>query len=179
MSMTLPNLDDVAWEQLNEEARSLIPAYAPDWTNFNPSDPGITLLELLAHFSELLLYRANRISDEQTLNYLRLMNGPNWRPHRPLDLDEEKRIALLALATPLRAVTAADFEALAISASGHAASGRANWIARAKCIPGRNLANVEAALRRAPAPGHLSVVVVPHQGPAPAQTVLRTSMPAL
>src|SRR5271165_7018737 len=108
MSMTLPNLDDVTWEQLNEEARSLIPAYAPDWTNFNPSDPGITLLELLAYFIEMLLYRANRISDEQRLCFLRLLNGPGWKPTG--SLDDERRRSLLALAIPLRAVTAEDFE---------------------------------------------------------------------
>jgi hypothetical protein len=178
MSMTLPNLDDIAWEQLNEEARSLIPAYAPAWTNFNPSDPGITLLELMAHFSELLLYRANRISDEQTVNFLRLLNGPTWQAHKPLDLEKEKQTALLTLATRLRAVTAEDFEKLAKSAGGdHAAaqtaSSQRNWIARAKCIPGRNLAHAEVALRKAPAPGHMSVVVVPHHGTVPSEAALR------
>ena len=184
MSMTLPNLDDVAWEQLNEEARSLIPAYAPDWTNFNPSDPGITLLEAMAHFSELLLYRANRIGDEQMLNFLRLLNGPRWQPRNPRDLEAEKKTTLLTLAAPLRAVTAKDFETVAISAGGvHAASGtasgRTNLISRAKCISGRNLAHEEKALREAAAPGHLSIVVVPHRGAAPTDAELRKIKRAL
>jgi Baseplate J-like protein len=183
MSMTLPNLDDVSWEQLNEEARSLIPAYAPDWTNFNPSDPGITLLELLAHFSEMLLYRANRIGDEQIVHFLRLINGPAWRPRKPLD--EERRATLLALEKPARAVTAADFEALAIAGTkpSNAANldrSRAGRIARAKCVSDRNLEYTrDDALYNAPAPGHMSVVVVPRHGVTLTKQILRAAKQVL
>jgi hypothetical protein len=176
MSMTLPNLDNVTWEQLNEEARSLIPAYAPDWTNFNPSDPGITLLELLAHFSEMLLYRANRISDEQILRFLCLINGPAWRPHK--SLEEERRAALLALEKPVRAVTAADFEALAIAgtkplAVANVAQWRGSRIARAKCVVDRNLEHTDDTLYNSRAPGHMSVVVVPRHGVILSKPMLR------
>ena len=37
-------LTATAWE----EARALIPRYAPEWTDHNDSDPGITLAQLLA-----------------------------------------------------------------------------------------------------------------------------------
>jgi hypothetical protein len=182
MSMILPNLDDVTWEQLNEEARSLIPAYAPDWTNFNPSDPGITLLELLAYFVEMLLYRANRISDEQRLCFLRLLNGPGWKAVE--SLDDERRHSLLALAIPLRAVTAEDFERLAIAAA-HSKSAQmtvepgAGRIARAKCLADRNLEGGDAATNNSPAPGHVSVIVVPHRGTEPSKPVLRDIKEAL
>jgi hypothetical protein len=165
MSMVLPNLDNVTWEQLNEEARALIPAYAPDWTNFNPSDPGITLLELLAYFTEMLLYRANRISDEHRLQFLRLLNAPGWKPEA--SLEEERRRTLISMTAPLRAVTAKDFEAVAIAAlktSEAAASARFSRIARAKCLTGRNLGAADARLHDAPAPGHVSVILVPHAG---------------
>jgi hypothetical protein len=177
MSMILPNLDDVTWEQLNEEARSLIPAYAPDWTNFNPSDPGITLLELLAYFTEMLLYRANRIGDEQRLNFLRLLNGPEWKLTG--SLEDERRRSLLALLTPIRAVTAEDFEALTIAA-GHlkpfqtAIAPKLGGIARAKCLADRNLGAEDAAIYNSAAPGHVSVVVVPRHGTELTKPVLHT-----
>jgi hypothetical protein len=177
MSMTLPNLDDVTWEQLNEEARSLIPAYAPDWTNFNPSDPGITLLELLAYFTEMLLYRANRIGDEQRLRFLCLLNGPGWKLTG--SLEDERRRSLLALSAPLRAVTAADFEALAIAAehskpSPTTTQPKSGRIARAKCLPDRNLEAADATVYNSPAPGHVSVVVVPRHGAELPKSVLHT-----
>ena len=48
MSIALPNLDDRRWSDLVEQGRALIPLYAPEWTDHNASDPGITLMELLA-----------------------------------------------------------------------------------------------------------------------------------
>jgi hypothetical protein len=36
---------------------------APDWTTFNQSDPGLTLVELFAFLGENLLYRANQIPE--------------------------------------------------------------------------------------------------------------------
>lgn len=175
MPITLPNLDDITWEQLNQEARSLIPAHAPDWTNFNPSDPGITLLELVAHFYELLLYRTNRISDAQTMLFLRLINGPDWKPTRPLD--DERRTTLLSLVAPLRAVTPADYERLALSTTDASAlqtrRTHTHPVARAKCIPDRNLEHGDPLAYSAPAPGHISVVLVPPHHTALTKTVMR------
>ena len=57
----------------------MIPAWAPEWTNYNPSDPGITLIELFAYLSEMLLYRLNRVGDANLLEFLKLINGPSWR----------------------------------------------------------------------------------------------------
>jgi hypothetical protein len=44
-----PSLDRTALERL--------PAHAPDWTGHSDSDPGITLLEMIAFVAEELLYR--------------------------------------------------------------------------------------------------------------------------
>jgi hypothetical protein len=175
--LTLPNLDDVTWQQLTEEARSLIPAYAPEWTNHNPSDPGITLVEVFAFYSELLLYRLNRIGDQQTKHFLQLLNGPAWIPSK--SLDEEKRATVTALREQLRAVTAADFEALAIATTQHAASLRGEHVARAKCISERNLENDDTAADGSAAPGHISVIVVPHRHHPPSKALLRTVKDAL
>lgn len=57
----VPRLDDRSFQELMDEMRSLIPIYCPEWTNHNPSDPGITLLELFAFLSEIMLYRLNRV----------------------------------------------------------------------------------------------------------------------
>src|SRR5262245_56140735 len=68
-----PNLDDRAWQDLVDEARSLIPKYAPDWTDHNPSDLGITLIELFAWLVEGLIYRLNRVPDKNYDAFLNLL----------------------------------------------------------------------------------------------------------
>src|SRR5438552_3009545 len=59
MSLPVPNLDDRSWKQIVDEAVRLIPRYCPEWTNHNSSDPGVTLLELYAWMTEMVLYRFN------------------------------------------------------------------------------------------------------------------------
>ena len=49
MSIPLPALDDKTYDDLVEEARASIPQHYSGWTDHNPSDPGITLLELFAY----------------------------------------------------------------------------------------------------------------------------------
>ena len=51
MTLPTPNLDDRSFEQIRDEAIRLIPQYCPEWTNYNPSDPGITLIELFIFVS--------------------------------------------------------------------------------------------------------------------------------
>lgn len=41
-----PVLDDRSYSDLVEATASRIPAHTPEWTNFNDSDPGVSLLEL-------------------------------------------------------------------------------------------------------------------------------------
>ena len=65
-----PNLDDRTFQELVEEAKRLIPQYCPEWTNFNPSDPGITLIELYAWMTELMLYRLNKVPVKNYLAFL-------------------------------------------------------------------------------------------------------------
>ena len=47
----------------------MIPAWAPAWTNHNASEPGITLIELFAYLSEMLLYRLNRVGDANVIEF--------------------------------------------------------------------------------------------------------------
>src|SRR3954451_22604355 len=73
MTLPFPVLDDRDFDQLLAELRARIPVYTPEWTDLGPSDPGITLLELVAHLGESLLYRFNQIPDQTRLWVLRLL----------------------------------------------------------------------------------------------------------
>ncbi len=66
-------LDDVRFQELVSEARTRIARHSPDWTEHNVSDPGITLLELFAWFTDILVYRINRIPDRLHLALLELL----------------------------------------------------------------------------------------------------------
>jgi len=79
MSVPLPNLDDRRWIDLVEEGRSLLPFYAPQWTDHNIHDPGITILELFAAIAEMDIYQVNRIPLERKLKFLALIGVyPRW-----------------------------------------------------------------------------------------------------
>lgn len=51
--ITIRSLDDRTYEELMAEALAEIPLYTSEWTNFNASDPGITILENLTAFAIL------------------------------------------------------------------------------------------------------------------------------
>jgi len=74
MPLLLPNLDDRKWADLVDEGRALLPVYGPEWTDHNASDPGITLIELLAWIAEMDIYELNQISDRERLKFLRLVD---------------------------------------------------------------------------------------------------------
>ena len=42
-------------------------AQSPDWTDFNRSDPGVTLLELFGYLAELLAYYQDTVAAEARL----------------------------------------------------------------------------------------------------------------
>jgi hypothetical protein len=155
MSLTLPNLDDRTYDDLVAEAQSLIPSLAPEWTDFNPSDPGITLVELFAWLTEMLLFRINRLPDQNVRTFLKLLNGPSWTPGP--DLDEDVRETVLDLRRRQRAVTGEDYELLAQEASPQ--------VRRARAVPRRNLDALAESARTTPRPGYLSVIVVPARSP--------------
>lgn len=75
-------LDDRSFEQLFEEARSRIPVHTPEWTNFNDSDPGITIIQLFAFMTDTLLYRSNRIPEANRRKFLTLL-GVGLQPATP------------------------------------------------------------------------------------------------
>jgi len=75
MSFELPDLDLKTYQQLVVELVRKIPQYTKLWTDYNDSDPGITLLQLLAWLDESLLYQANQIPTLTDQNFLRWVLG--------------------------------------------------------------------------------------------------------
>src|SRR5437763_9438459 len=82
MSLPVPNLDDRSWKQIVDEAVRLIPRYCPEWTNHNASDPGVTLLELYAWMTEMVIYRLNKVPEKNFLTFLDLI-GVRLKPPEP------------------------------------------------------------------------------------------------
>jgi len=159
MAIAVPSLDDRAYADLVAEARALIPVYDPSWSNHNPSDPGITLIELFAWLTEMQIYALDQITDAHRFTFLRLLLGPELKPKRDADgtidkdwLDQETADTLKLLRQTTRAVSAVDYEMLACEVDG---------VKRARCIPRRNLDAGTDAARQAGADGHVSVVILP------------------
>ena len=113
MPAPVPVLDDRSFDDLVLEARSLIPRVLPEWTDYNPSDPGVTLLELFAYLVETLFFQVDQIG-ERTLDHFATLLGaarpPAGAPAGPAPdgVAERLRRAVTARALPSRAVTAAD-----------------------------------------------------------------------
>lgn len=57
------NLNNKSFEQIRDEAVAQIPLYSKDWTNYNASDPGITILENFAAFLALQQGELNEVPD--------------------------------------------------------------------------------------------------------------------
>ncbi|MFC5743222.1 hypothetical protein [Dyella tabacisoli] len=75
MAFELPDLDTRNSAALQAELIRRIPQFSSLWTDFNDSDPGITLLQMLCWIGESLLYQANAIPIETQQNFLREVLG--------------------------------------------------------------------------------------------------------
>jgi predicted phage baseplate assembly protein len=92
MSLQTPNLDDRKFQDIVSEARSKIPLYCPNWTDYNLSDPGITIIELFAWMVDMLLYRLNRVPEK---NYIKFMDmiGIRLEPPKPAKVNVTFRLS--------------------------------------------------------------------------------------
>src|SRR6476659_1866051 len=99
--MAFPDIqvDDRTFEQLVAEAKRRIPRYTPEWTDLNDSDPGITLVQLFAWLSDMLLYRMGRVPELNYLKFLELL-GIELRAAEP---------AVAEIAFPLAATATKPF----------------------------------------------------------------------
>jgi predicted phage baseplate assembly protein len=73
MPLPLPDLDDRRWADLVDEARSMLHRLAPAWTDYNLSDPGITLLDLFAWLTEVEIFGVDRIPKEHRAQFVSLV----------------------------------------------------------------------------------------------------------
>jgi hypothetical protein len=71
--LTIPTLDDRKYQQILDEALARVPVHNPEWTNFNKSDPGVTLIEVFSFLAESLLFRANQIPERNRRKFLQLL----------------------------------------------------------------------------------------------------------
>ncbi len=87
MTLPIPNLDDLRFQSdLVDEARKRIIHYCPEWTEYNISDPGITLIELFAWMTEMMVYRLNRVPSKNYLKFLEML-GFQMEPAKTAEAD--------------------------------------------------------------------------------------------
>lgn len=76
------DLDDRTFKDLVDECLLRIPRYCPEWTHHNPSDPGVTLIELFAWLTDQMLLRFNQVPRRNYVAFLELL-GIRLQPPSP------------------------------------------------------------------------------------------------
>ncbi len=158
MSLPLQNLDDITFEELVKEAKSLIPVYTSEWTNHNPSDPGITLVELFAWLCEMIIYRIDQIPEQ---NYLRFLNLLGIQLGEGEELASGIRRGVRQLSECTRAVTVEDYEMLAYKALMEKPNIKETFpdiSARTICLANRDMENRKS--EDSEQFGHVSVILI-------------------
>src|SRR5262245_57825515 len=84
MPLEAPKLDSRTFEELLRETQLRPPPYTPEWTDFNESDPGTTLVQLFVWLTEMMLYQMNRVPERNYIKFLKLFNQ-ELRPAQPAD----------------------------------------------------------------------------------------------
>ncbi len=72
MALPSPNLDDRRFQQFVDDAKRYIQQRAPEWT-LQRRDPGVTLVETVAHMADQIVYRRNRVPEKNHLAFLDLV----------------------------------------------------------------------------------------------------------
>jgi hypothetical protein len=90
MAIVTPNLDDLTYDRIVTELTRRIPVYSPEWTDYNDSDPGITLIQLFAYLTEMVGYRLNQVPQKSQVSLMQLL-GVTLNPATPAST----RLALL------------------------------------------------------------------------------------
>jgi predicted phage baseplate assembly protein len=92
MTLKAPNLDDRKFQDIVSEARSKIPQYCPEWTDYNLSDPGVTLIELFAWMVDMTLFRLNRVPEKNYIKFMELI-GIHLEAPKPAQIDITFRLS--------------------------------------------------------------------------------------
>lgn len=166
----LPTLDVRTFAEFSSDARALIPSLAPGWTDHNPTDPGIILVELFAWLADIVSYRIDRVPDRSYRTFLELLRGevPVAPDGSALPIAEAIRTTIAELRERDRAVTTDDFEYLALhrwpALAPAIAMGVPGTLRRAACIAGQTPATLPRAWQvKSPpeAQGQFTVIAVP------------------
>lgn len=106
--LELPKLDDRTYQQIRDHAVARIAALTQSWSDHNPSDPGIMVLELAAYLLEQQNFYLDQVGDRFFEKYLDLT-----LPAQPGEslMQRKKRFAAVC-AQPSVAVTPQDYEQL-------------------------------------------------------------------
>lgn len=75
-------LEQRTFEDMVQEYRQTISNLYPEWTNFNPHDPGMTLMELFIWMKSVHTFELDQITDEHRKKYLKLL-GEKLRMGKP------------------------------------------------------------------------------------------------
>lgn len=82
----VPRIDNRRYDDIITEVRTRIARYTPEWkpvwTDVNDSDPGITLAQVFAWLTEMLIYRLGRVPELNYLKFLQLL-GIELNPAEP------------------------------------------------------------------------------------------------
>ncbi|SCK51028.1 putative baseplate assembly protein [Streptomyces sp. SceaMP-e96] len=80
MALPAPHLDDRRFQQFVDDAKRYIQQRCPEWTDHNVSDPGVTLIEAVAHMADQIVYRLNRVPEKNHLAFLDLLGVTLFPP---------------------------------------------------------------------------------------------------
>jgi predicted phage baseplate assembly protein len=85
-----PVIDDRRFDDIVEEIKARIARYTPEWqpvwNDYNDSDPGITLAQLVAWLSEMLIYRMGKVPELNYIKFLELI-GIELQAAQPARVD--------------------------------------------------------------------------------------------
>ncbi|MDV3456329.1 baseplate J/gp47 family protein [Sphingomonas sp. HF-S4] len=168
MPLPAPRIDDRDYRALVEETLARVPVHTPEWTNFNPSDPGVTIVQLFAFLTENLIYRANLIPERNRAKFLQLLGIP-------LRTASEAR-GLVAFANEKGALATQtiqrDFELLAGAMPFRTVTGLDVLPVEAKLFVKRPVANPAPELRK-----YYELLYASYGATLPAQLTLYQSAP--
>lgn len=84
MPLPIPSLDDRRFDDLVSEARARLATHLPEMAQVVPGDPVHAVVDLFAHLTETILFRANLIPERQRRVVLNLLQIPlrNAKPAR-------------------------------------------------------------------------------------------------
>lgn len=73
----IPVIDDRSYDDIVAEIRTRIARYTPEWqpvwSDVNDNDPGITMVQVFAWLSEIMIYRLGKVPEHNYLKFLQLL----------------------------------------------------------------------------------------------------------